>query len=105
MIRIMTGNLDYDVRGQEPPKQLGLMNLKEIGDHFMSVLVTALPQCVNGTAPLYLCDVLTVAASIHTRVNSSTTDNIPYMSTVHVICLSNLLSTGRRRSGIPFLVI
>ncbi len=96
--RITTGNIDYDVRGVELFKQLGLMNLKERRDYFMSVLAF---KYVNGTAPFYLRDVLTPAASTHTRVNRSTSDNyyISHMSTV--ICLSNLLSTGRRRPGTP----
>ncbi len=56
------------------------MNFKERHDYYMSVLVF---KCVNGTAPFYLCDVLTPAASIHTRVNRSTSDNLLYIPYVN----------------------
>ncbi len=55
-----------------------LMNQRR--DYFMSVLVF---MCVNGTAPFYLCDVLTPAASIHIRVNRSTNDNLLYIPCVN----------------------
>ncbi len=78
--RIITGKFHYDVRGVELLKQLGLMNVKGRRDYFMSVLVF---KCVNGTAPFYLYDVLTPAASIHTRVNRSTGDNLLYIPYVN----------------------
>ncbi len=74
---IITGNYDYDVRGVGLLKQLGLMNLKERRDYFMSVHVLVV-KSVNGTAPFYFCDVLTPAASVYTRVNRSTSDNLLY---------------------------
>ncbi len=77
---IITGNFDYDVRGVELLKQLGLMNVKERRDYFMSMLVF---KCVNGTAPFYLCNVLTPAASIHTLVNTSVSDNLLYIPYVN----------------------
>ncbi len=62
-------------------------------------------KCVNGIAPSYLFEVLTPAASINRSVNRSNTDNrlcyMCYMSNVSYI--SNIFSTGRRRSGTPYL--
>ena len=40
-------------------------------------------KCVNGTAPFYLCDVLTPAASIHTRVNGGGNQAYSRLSTTH----------------------
>ena len=57
-------------------KQLGLMDLKENRDYFMSIVVF---KCVNGIAPFYLCDVLTPAASMRTRASRSTPDNLLYV--------------------------
>ncbi len=48
--RIITGNFEYDVRGVELLRQLGLMNLKERRDYFMNLIVF---KCVNGIAPSY----------------------------------------------------
>ncbi len=47
--RIITGNVEYDIRGVELLRQLGLMNLKERRDYFMNLLVC---KCVNGIARL-----------------------------------------------------
>ena len=69
----LTGNFEYDIRGVEWLRQLGLINLKERRDYFMNLLVF---KCVNGIAPAYLCDVLTPAASIRTRESRSTADNL-----------------------------
>ena len=46
---------------------------------------------VNGTAPSYLCDVLTPAASIHTCTRVNTSDNLLLVYMSNVICLSNIL--------------
>ena len=73
--RIITGNFEYDTRGLELLRQLGLMNLKERRDYFMNLLVF---KCVNVIAPAYLCDVLTSAARIRTRESRSTAENLLY---------------------------
>ncbi len=78
--RIITGNFEYDIRGVELLRQLGLMNLKERRDYFMNLLVF---KCVNGIAPAYLCDVLTPAASIRTRESRSTAENLLYVPYVN----------------------
>ena len=78
--RMITGNCDYDIRGGEILKHLGLMNFKARRDYFMSALVF---KCVDGAAPFYLCDVLTPAASIPTRVHRTTSDNLLYIPYVN----------------------
>ncbi len=48
--RIITGNVEYDIRGVELLRQLGLMNLKKRRDYFMNLLVLSvlmeLPQLI-----------------------------------------------------------
>ena len=40
-------------------------------------------KCLNGTVPFYLCDALTPAAIIYTRVNRSTFGNLLYIPYVN----------------------
>ncbi len=78
--RIITGNFEYDIRGVELLRQLGLMNLKERRDYFLNLLVF---KCVNDIAQAYLCDVLTPAASIRTRESRSIAENLLYVPYVN----------------------
>ncbi len=72
--RIISGNVEYDVREVELLKQLGLMTLKERRDYFMGLLVY---KCVNGIAPSYLCNVL--SSSVQTRESRSSDENLSYV--------------------------
>ncbi len=76
--RIITGNFEYGIRGIELLRQLGLMNLKERHDYFMNLLffnvLMALPHLIY---------VLTPAASIRTRENRRTAENLLYVPYVN----------------------
>ncbi len=77
--RIISGNLEYGVRGVELLKQLVLMTSKEKRDYLMGLLVY---KRVNGIAPSYSCNVLS-PASVQTRESRSSDENILYVPYVN----------------------
>ena len=57
--RIITNNYNFDVSPALLLSQLGVMNVTQRRDYFMSILMF---KCVIGTAPSYLCDRINLAS-------------------------------------------
>ena len=85
--RIVTGNYDYvSTRGTELVKRLKWMYVTQRRDYFMSILMY---KSIQGMAPSYLCNEITLHSEIAERTTRSVNDNNVYVPYAHFESFKN----------------